>query len=57
MDEVLHDNGNFIKSAWIDRDKKIVSFHAIPGWEIYTAPEKDFWKMITFMMSNGYRAQ
>lgn len=44
------ENTQVIKSAWIDRAKRLVSFVRIQGAEIYTAPEEEFWSQILIWM-------
>jgi len=31
--------------AWMDEEKRIVSFHEIPGSRYYSAEEHDFWQV------------
>lgn len=43
--------------AWMDEEKRIVSFHEIPGSRYYSAGENDFWQMIVSLILAGYRVQ
>ena len=43
--------------AWLDEEKRIVSFHEIPGSRYYSAEEHDFWHMIVSLILAGYRVQ
>ena len=43
--------------AWLDEEKRIVSFHEIPGSRYYSAGENDFWQMIVSLIMTGYRVQ
>jgi len=41
--------------AWVDEEKRIVSFHEIPDSRYYSAGENDFWQMIVSLIMTGYR--
>ena len=43
--------------AWLDEEKRIVSFHEIPGSRYYSAEKHDFWQMIIDLILAGYRVQ
>ena len=43
------------KIAWIDQEKKIVSFHAIDNSEVIQKTEKLFWNFVYGLMNAGYR--
>ena len=43
--------------AWMDEEKRIVSFHEIPGSRYYSAEEHDFWQVIVSLILAGYRVQ
>ena len=43
--------------AWMDEEKRIVSFHEIPNSRYYSAGEHDFWQMIVSLILAGYRVQ
>ena len=43
--------------AWLDEEKRIVSFHEIPGSRYYSAEEHDFWQVIVGLIVTGYRVQ
>lgn len=42
------------KKAWVDEEKKVISFHEIPGCKIYTAAETDFWPLVLTLMGRGF---
>lgn len=43
------------KTAWIDEENKIVSFHAIDSGRMITKAESLFWDFISGLMHSGYR--
>ena len=43
------------KTAWIDAENKIVSFHAIDNGEMIIKAESLFWDYIYILMKSGYR--
>lgn len=43
------------KIAWIDEEKKIVSFHAIDNGEVIRKTESLFWDFVCGLMNAGYR--
>ena len=43
------------KTAWIDEDNKIVSFHAIDSGKMITEAESIFWNFISGLTKSGYR--
>lgn len=43
------------KTAWIDAENKIVSFHAIDNGKRITKAENLFWDYISGLMRAGYR--
>ena len=49
------ESGRF--EAWLDEEKRIVSFHEIPGSRYYSAEEHDFWQVIVSLILAGYRVQ
>ena len=47
-------NSSKTKKAWVDEEKKVISFHEIPGTTVYAAPEKDFWDLVLTLMGRGF---
>ena len=43
------------KTAWIDAENKIVSFHAIDNGEMIMKTENLFWEFLFGLTSSGYR--
>ena len=43
------------KTAWIDEENKIVSFHAIDNGKMIMETEKLFWELLFGLTSAGYR--
>ena len=43
------------KTAWVDEEKKIVSFHAIDYGEKVIKTESLFWNFLFGLMNAGYR--
>ena len=43
------------KTAWIDEENKIVSFHLIDNGKRITKAESLFWDFISGLMQSGYR--
>ena len=43
------------KSAWIDAENRIVSFHEIDNGKIIQKTESLFWEYISGLMKAGYR--
>ena len=43
------------KTAWIDEENKIVSFHAIDNGEMIMKTENLFWEFLFGLTSSGYR--
>ena len=43
------------KTAWIDAEKKIVSFHAMDDGRMVTKSEGLFWDYIMKLIQSGYR--
>lgn len=43
------------KTAWIDEEHKIVSFHAIVNGKMIMKSESLFWDYISRLMHSGYR--
>lgn len=43
------------KTAWIDEENKIVSFHAIDNGEMITRAESLFWDFLFGLTNSGYR--
>ena len=43
------------KSAWIDAENRIVSFHAIDSGKVIQETESLFWDFVRGLMSAGYR--
>ena len=43
------------KTAWIDEENKIVSFHAIDNGERIVKAESLFWDLISRLTHSGYR--
>lgn len=43
--------------AWMDHDKKIISFHQIESGQLLEAEEPLFWEKIIILCRTGYRVQ
>ena len=43
------------KTAWIDEENKIVSFHAIDNGKMIMKAESLFWDLLFGLTSSGYR--
>ena len=43
------------KTAWIDKENKIVSFQAIDSGKMITKAESLFWDFLLGLMNAGYR--
>ena len=43
------------KTAWIDEENKIVSFHAIDNGKMIRKAESLFWDFISGLTKSGYR--
>ena len=43
------------KTAWIDEENKIVSFHAIDNGRMVMKTKSLFWDFISGLMRSGYR--
>ena len=43
------------KKAWIDRENRILSFHAIENGEVIQKTESLFWEFLFGLMDAGYR--
>ena len=43
------------KTAWIDEENKIVSFHAIDNAKMIIKAEILFWKFLFLLTNSGYR--
>ena len=43
------------KTAWIDEENKIVSFHAIDNGKMIRKAESLFWDVISGLTKSGYR--
>lgn len=46
-----------IKHAWIDEERKIVSFHRMAGSHRYTDEEASFWRHIMNLVDRGFLLQ
>lgn len=46
-----------VKHAWIDKEKRIISFTQLPEADNFLAEEPVFWKQIIALMRSGYRVQ
>lgn len=46
-----------VKHAWIDKEKRIISFSCLPNADDYRAEEPAFWQEIVLLMKSGYRVQ
>lgn len=46
-----------LKNAWIDEERRIISFTLLENAEVYLAEEKTFWDRILHLMHAGYRMQ
>lgn len=46
-----------MKCAWIDEQRRIISFTHLPEANNFLAKEPVFWKKIAFLMQSGYRIQ
>ena len=53
----MNDRERANREAWMDEEKRIVSFHEIPGSRYYSAEEHDFWQVIVSLILAGYRVQ
>ena len=49
------ESGRF--EAWLDEEKRIVSFHEIPGSRYYSTEYQAFGNIIVNLVLAGYRAQ
>ena len=43
-----------VKHAWIDKEKRIISFSCLPNADDYRAEEPAFWQEIVLLMKSGY---
>ncbi len=43
------------KTAWIDEENKIVSFHAIDNGRMISKAESLFWAFLCGLLNSGYR--
>ncbi len=43
--------------AWLDDERRVISFHDIPNARYFTAPEPVFWPAILELVLSGYRIQ
>ena len=43
--------------AWLDDERRVISFHAIPNARYFAAPEQIFWPAILDLVLSGYRIQ
>ena len=43
--------------AWLDDERRVISFHPIPNSRYFTAPEPAFWPAILDLVLSGYRVQ
>lgn len=43
--------------AWLDEEKRIVSFHEVPGSRYYGVEPEAFWQVISGLILSGYRVQ
>ncbi len=43
--------------AWLDDERRVISFHDIPNARYFTAPESVFWPAILELVLSGYRIQ
>lgn len=46
-----------VKHAWIDKEKRIISFSCLPNADDFRAEELAFWQEIVLLMKSGYRIQ
>lgn len=46
-----------MKRAWLLRKEKIISFHEVPGAELFEAEEEAFWEQFKRLVADGYRIQ
>lgn len=46
-----------LKKAWIDEDRRIISFTSTEHARDYLAEEQAFWQQIAALMHSGYRIQ
>jgi len=46
-----------MKKAWIDEINCILSFHEIPGAEIFCAVESEFWSRVLTLSGLGFRIE
>ena len=46
---------NVERIAWVDDDRKIISFHVIDNSKMITKTESLFWEFLFGLTSSGYR--
>lgn len=46
-----------MKAAWINREKRIIAFRFVDGFDYYEAEEAEFWDYVKMLVSKGYRLQ
>ena len=56
MEEVKSETEQ-MKTAWIDEENHVVSFHEVPNARCYKAPETEFWERIQEIVKTGYAIQ
>ena len=44
-----------VKTAWIDKEHKVVAFNAVDESEMVEEKESQFWDLICQMTKEGYR--
>ena len=54
-EDVMQTESRF--EAWLDEEKRIVSFHEVPGSRYYGAEPETFWQVISGLILSGYRVQ
>lgn len=53
----MQDAENRRFEAWLDDERRIVSFHPVPGGRYFSAAEAEFWPRIVELVLCGYRVQ
>lgn len=46
-----------LRQAWIDRDRKIISFHPVDSGQLIEDRESLFWEKVISLTRTGYRIQ
>ncbi len=43
--------------AWLEEERRIISFHEIPNSRHFCAGEREFWGIVIRLVMEGYRVQ